>query len=151
MISQSINQSINQWQIWNRPVTKISNRQVYAILYKNGGWKLRSQEVLLGSVILLFSMSTASYNTCHISWDRSGIFCPINVGVCEWDVRSKKINTGMEGAHIFVEIWVQHGVSQLNVPRIVGLMLIVAGKITEPWALSDSPVDTTYKEVITVQ
>lgn len=68
-------------------------------------------------------------------------------------VRSKKINTGMEGAHLFVGIfiWVQQGVSQLNVPRIVGFMLIVAGKITEPWALSDSPVDTTYKEVITVQ
>ena len=57
----------------------------------------------------------------------------------------------MEGAQLFVGIWVQHGVSKLNVARIVGFMLIVAGKITEPWALSDSPIDTTYKEVITVQ
>ena len=36
-----------------------------------------------------------------------------------WHVRSKKINTGREGAQLFVGIWVQHGVSQLNVTRIV--------------------------------
>ena len=51
----------------------------------------------------------------------------------------------MEGAQLFVGIWVQHRVSQLNVVRIVGFMLIVVGKITEPWVLSDSPIDTTYK------
>ena len=57
----------------------------------------------------------------------------------------------MEEAQLFVAIWVQHEVSRLNVARIVGFMLIVAGKITEPWALSDSPVDKTYMKVITVQ
>ena len=36
-----------------------------------------------------------------------------------WHVRSKKINTGRAGAQLFVRIWVQHGVSQLNVTRIV--------------------------------
>ena len=36
-----------------------------------------------------------------------------------WHVRSKKINTGREGAQLFVGIWVQHGVCQLNVTRIV--------------------------------
>ena len=36
----------------------------------------------------------------------------------------------MEGAQLFVGIWVQHGVSQLNVVRIVRFMLIVVGKIT---------------------
>ena len=36
-----------------------------------------------------------------------------------WHVRSNKINTGREGAQLFVGIWVQHGVSQLKVTRIV--------------------------------
>ena len=66
-------------------------------------------------------------------------------------VRSKKINTEMEGAQLFVALWVQHEVSRLNVARIVGFFLIVAGKITKPWALSDSLVDTRYMKVITVQ
>ena len=36
-----------------------------------------------------------------------------------WHVRRSKINTGRERAQLFVGIWVQHGVSQLNVTRIV--------------------------------
>ena len=37
-----------------------------------------------------------------------------------WHARSNKINTGRERVQLFVGIWVQHGVSQLNVTRIVG-------------------------------
>ena len=37
-----------------------------------------------------------------------------------WHVRSKKINAEKEEAHVFVGIWVRHGVSQLSVTRIVG-------------------------------
>ena len=62
---------------------------------------------------------SSSYNTCHISWDSSGIFCPLNVGFLRVATSSKKINTGREGAQLFVGIWVQRGVSQLNVMRIV--------------------------------
>ena len=36
-----------------------------------------------------------------------------------YNVRRKKFNTGREGAQLFVGIWVQHGVSQLYVTRIV--------------------------------
>ena len=38
----------------------------------------------------------------------------LQVGMSE----AKKINTGRAGAQLFVRIWVQHGVSQLNVTRI---------------------------------
>ena len=36
-----------------------------------------------------------------------------------WHFRRKKINTGRAGAQLFVGIWVQHGLSQRNVTRIV--------------------------------
>ena len=36
-------------------------------------------------------------NTRHISWDSSGIFCPLNVGFASWHVRSKKKNQHWEG------------------------------------------------------
>ena len=58
-------------------------------------------------------------NTRHISLKSSGVFCPLNVSFESWHVRSKKIKNGREGAQLFVEIWVQHGVSQLSVTRIV--------------------------------
>ena len=69
----------------------------------------------------------------------------LGVGMSEAKKSTLEWKGRMEGAQLFVGIWVQHGVSQLNVVRIVGFMLIVVGKITEPWALSDSPIDTTYK------
>ena len=61
------------------------------------------------------------YKIRHISWDSSDFFCPLTVFV-SWHVRSKKINTGREGAQLFVRIWLQHGVFQLNVTRIVVLL-----------------------------
>ena len=38
---------------------------------------------------------------------------------CELACQKQKINTGREGAQLFLGIWVQHGVSQFNVTRIV--------------------------------
>ena len=51
---------------------------------------------------------------------------PLNVGFCglesSWHHRSKKkkkISTGREGAHLSVGMWVGHGVSQLNMTKMV--------------------------------
>ena len=65
-----------------------------------------------------------SYNTCHISWNSTDIFCrpaPSMLVFANWHHGSKKFNTGrVRGAHCFVAvIWVLHQVSQLNVKRIV--------------------------------
>ena len=50
-----------------------------------------------------------------------------------WHVRSSKINTVREGAQLFVRIWVQHGVSQLNVTRIIAptSLLKLYGRLLE--------------------
>ena len=36
-------------------------------------------------------------NTRHISWDSSGIFCPLNVGFASWHVRSKTKKSTLGG------------------------------------------------------
>ena len=54
----------------------------------------------------------------HLSWDSRGIFCPLNVGFCEFSCQKQKNQHGGEGVQLFVGIWVQQGVSQLSVTRI---------------------------------
>ena len=45
----------------------------------------------------------------HISWDSRGIFCPVNVGFCEFSCQKQKNEHGGEGVQLFVGIWVQQG------------------------------------------
>ena len=85
--------------------------------------KIRTHDVDVFDLIVLSRYKNwHTNNTRHNNWDSSGIFYTLNVGFCVLESRSKTTTTTLGGKeHIFfVRKWVQHGVSQSIVTRIVG-------------------------------
>ena len=60
---------------------------------------------------LYYARNDPTILSCHISWDSCDVFCPTNVGFCEFASQSLKFNIDREGTHLFVEIRELHGVT----------------------------------------
>ena len=58
---------------------------------RNNPMKIRTHEVDVFDLIVL--PTYLGYNTRHISWDGSGIFCPLNVGFFRVRMSETKILT----------------------------------------------------------
>ena len=82
----------------------------------------------------------------HISWDSRSIFCPLNVGFCEFSCQKQKNQHGGEGVQLFVGIWVQQGVTQLSVTRIAGRWGCRRPKCNGPLALRGHVTNASFKQ-----